>query len=93
MTKIVVDSLDEEDQKAGWELTEWMGDLDVMITQTDKAEPLSDANSAMYSKETYYYNRDTDDGNVAGRVPLKQDKAWHLTIISYNEEEEQSLIV
>ena len=50
-------------------------------------------NSALYSKETYYWNRDTDDGDLAGRVPVKKDTTWRLLLINYNKEQEQSIII
>ena len=49
--------------------------------------------SALYSKETFYWNRDTDDGDLAGRVPVKKDTTWRLLMINYNKDTEQSMII
>ena len=52
-----------------------------------------ESNSAIYSKETFYWNRDTDDGDLAGRVPVKKDVIWRLLMINYNKDTEQSMII
>ena len=45
----------------------------------------------MFKPETYYYNRDHDDGIVTGRVPVTHDKGWEVLMINYNPDEAQSL--
>ena len=63
------------------------------MTKLEGNAAYSDANSAIYSKETYYWNRDTDEGDLAGRVPVKKDTTWRLMMINYNKDTEQSMII
>ena len=63
------------------------------MTKLEGNAAYSDANSAIYSKETFYWNRDTDEGDLAGRVPVKKDTTWRLMMINYNKDTEQSMII
>ena len=63
------------------------------MTKLEGNAVYSKDNSALYSKETFYWNRDTDDGDLAGRVPVKENTTWKVLMINYNKEQDQSLII
>ena len=49
-------------------------------------------NSALYSTETYYYNAEAKDGDLAGRVMIDgPNDAWQVLLMNYAGEE-QSVI-
>ena len=72
---------------------EWQDDLFVSMTKLEGSANYDTSTSAIYSKETFYWNRDTDDGDLAGRVPVKKDTTWRLLMINYNKDTEQSMII
>ena len=72
-------------------MTEWQDDIFVQVIRTDAGTPLGPTNSAFFSKGSFYYSRETDDGDLAGRLPLTKDTDLHLVMINYSEDEEQSL--
>ena len=47
----------------------------------------------MYSAETFYWSRETKEGDAAGRVPVGDGQTYHMLLLNYSEEEDQSLIV
>ena len=63
------------------------------MTKLEGSAAYNTDTSALYSKETFYWNRDTDDGDLAGRVPVKKDTTWRLLMINYNKDTEQSMII
>ena len=88
------ETYDEDRYVAGWTMTEWESDLYVMMTKLEDGAAWDENNSAMYSKETYYYNnREGKNGDTTGRVPTKSNQKWQVLIFNYHEDEEQSLIV
>jgi len=46
----------DQDLKGAWTMDEWSNDIYVMITNLKDGATWNSSNSAMYSKETYYYN-------------------------------------
>ncbi len=75
-------------------MTEWTDDLFVMITNLKNDATWDASNSAMYSKETYYYNHSEDDkGDFTGRVPVTATSSWRLLILNYNEDEARTVKV
>lgn len=59
-----------EEMKGAFSATEWQDDVFVMFTRLPSDVGYSAANSAMYSKETFYWSRETKEGDWAGRVPV-----------------------
>ena len=47
-----------------------------MLTKLKDGAAWSDSNSALYSAETFYYNSESDDGDLAGRVLIETKDAW-----------------
>ena len=47
-----------------------------MLTKLKGSATYDDTNSALYSAETFYYNPESDDGDLAGRVLIETDEAW-----------------
>ena len=47
-----------------------------MLTKLKGSDTYDDTNSALYSAETFYYNPESDDGDLAGRVLIETDEAW-----------------
>ena len=47
-----------------------------MLTKLKAGATYDDTNSALYSAETFYYNAESDDGDLAGRVLIETDEAW-----------------
>ena len=62
-------------QKGGFTPTEWQ-EIDIMLTKLKDGATWSDSNSALYSAETFYYNSESDDGDLAGRVLIETKDAW-----------------
>jgi len=60
-----------EDMKGAFSATEWQDDVYVMFTRLDTDTAYKAANSAMFSKETFYWSRETKEGDWAGRVPVE----------------------
>lgn len=81
------------DKKGSWGLTEWEDNLYVMMTKLEDGAVWDASNSGLFSAETYYYSRDSDDGNIAGRIPLSSGNAWRVLILNYNTEGEESVVV
>ena len=75
--------------------TEWQDDLYVMFTRLDKEKDQQyDANtSAMYSAETFYWSRETKEGDAAGRIPVGDGQEYHVLMLNYSDKDDQSLIV
>ena len=74
--------------KGGFEFTEWQDDVYVMLTQLKRDTALNETNSKISSAETWYYNRNTKEGDWAGRLPVTEDKKWHLLMLNYDEKNE-----
>ena len=62
-----------------------------MLTKLKGSDTYDDTNSALYSAETFYYNPESDDGDLAGRVLIETDEAWQVLMMNY-EAKEQSVI-
>ena len=62
-------------QRGGFSPTEWQ-EIDIMLTKLKAGATWDNTNSALYSAETFYYNAESDDGDLAGRVLIETDEAW-----------------
>ena len=97
ITTVVLDDGVAEDAIASVGMTEWMDDIYIQVIRTAKVDEEGDpvvlnaSNSALYSPGSYYYSRETDDGDFAGRIPMEKKEALHLVMINYSDEETQSL--
>ena len=97
ITTVVLDDGVAEDAIASVGMTEWMDDIYIQVIRTDKVDAtgnpvvLNDSNSALFSSGSYYYSRETDDGDFAGRIPMEKKEALHLVMINYSDEDVQSL--
>ena len=78
-------------KKGFWGTTEWMDNVSIMMTKLKSDEVWDTENSALFSKETYFYNREHDDGDVTGRVPVTKDSNWELLMINYDATKESSI--
>ena len=63
------------------------------MTKLGQNEAYDDSNSALFSKQTYYYNREHEDGDITGRVPVTNDSNWELMMLNYDLSNAQSLII
>ena len=63
------------------------------MTKLEDGAEWDASNSALFSKETYYYNQETKEGDTAGRVPTKSNQKWQVLIFNNHDDDEQSLIV
>ena len=63
------------------------------MIRTPSGTALDNTNSALFSKGSYYYSRETEDGDFAGRVPIGKDEDLHVVMINYSADEEQSLMI
>jgi len=45
----------------------------------------------MSSSSTFYWNRDAKDGDLAGRVLVKQETTWVALFLNYNKLEPESI--
>ena len=77
-------------QRGGFSPTEWQ-EIDIMLTKLKAGTTWDNTNSALYSAETFYYNAESDDGDLAGRVLIETDEAWQVLMMNYAAEE-QSVI-
>ena len=77
----------------GFSLTEWDDEVYLMMTRLEDGATWDETNSGMYHKETYYYNREDDKGNFAGRVPVKDGTTWKLLFLNYDKENAQTVVV
>ena len=78
-------SMDKSITRAAWDNSEWGEDIYIDLTKLEDGAEWNDSNSAMYSAETYWYNRDTDDGDLAGRIPVKDNLRWMLVMLNYDK--------
>ena len=53
-----------------------------MMTKLEPGEEWGEENAAMFKKQTYYYNREHDDGDITGRVPVTKTKEWEVLFIN-----------
>ena len=74
-------------------MTEWQPNIYVQLIRTASGTALDTTNSALFSKGSYYYSRETDDGDFAGRVPIGKDEDLHVVMINYSETDDQSLYI
>ena len=51
----------------------------------------SNLNSHLYSADTYNYNPNAKDGDLAGRVLIEPDEAWQVLLLN-NKGEDQTII-
>ena len=64
-----------------------------MMTKLEDGAEWNTSNSGLFSAETYYYSRDSDDGNIAGRIPVSPGNTWRVLFLNYNTEGEESVVV
>ena len=67
-------------------LNQWGEDVDVSITRMANGAPFDENISALYSKETFYLNREAKDGDLTGAVPVKPGNSWMAVFINYDLE-------
>jgi len=85
---------DGEIKKGAFGVIEWGQDVDLMITRLDDGAVWSESNSAMFSPETFYFNREAKDGDIAGRVPVNAGTTtWNLLFLNYNSNDSQTIRV
>lgn len=74
-------------------MTEWNENISVMITKLEDGAIWDETNSGVYHEETFWYNPKTDDGDVAGRVPVKPGVTWKMLMLNYDSEAEEGVMV
>ena len=63
-----------------------------MLTRLEEGESYDATTSAMYSKQTFYWSRETKEGDQAGRIPVSKDQTYHVLLLNYNKEEAEEII-
>ena len=71
--------------------TEWQSDLYVSLTKLLKDDIFDKDTSQISYKNTFYWNREAKDGDLAGRVLVKPEETWTVLLINNNKEEEQQI--
>ena len=86
-----IKSADDVDSNVGFGATEWQEDLFVSLTRLAKDDDFDQDTSQISYKDTYYWNREAKDGDLAGRVLLKSEERWYALFVNNNKNEEQSI--
>ena len=71
--------------------TEWQSDLYVSLTKLLKDDIFDKDTSQISYTNTFYWNREAKDGDLAGRVLVKPEETWTVLLINNNKEEEQEI--
>ena len=80
--------------KGAFGIIEWGEDVYLMITRLDEGAIWSVENSAMFSEDTFHYNREAKDGDIAGRVPVAAGTTtWNLLFLNYNQSDSETIRV
>ena len=83
-----------DNARAGFSTTEWQEQIDVMMTKMTAADAdWKPDNSALFSKDTFYYNTEAKDGDIAGRVPVKKGEKWRVLMLNYDAQVSQSIVL
>ena len=82
-------------------MTEWQDDIFIQLMRFNKgkvddpADPATLYNAsttALYSKENFFLDRDNkENGDMSGRVPVSTKQVYHLVMLNYNAEKDQTL--
>lgn len=78
-------------KNGGFGASEWMDEIDVMLTLLEADDIYDNETSQMSSSSTFYWNRDAKDGDLAGRVLVKQETTWVALFLNYNKLEPESI--
>ena len=89
MTKI--SSAAGVDKNVGFGATEWQSDIFVSITSLEPNEDWDEDTSQISYKNTFYWNREAKDGDLAGRVLVKPYETWYALFVNNNKNEDQSI--
>ena len=89
--KTTIKAADGVTKNVGFGASEWQEDLFVTMTRLEGSEVFDEATSQISYKNTFYWNREAKDGDLAGRVLVKPEDEYTVLFINNNKEEEQSL--
>lgn len=84
--KIDIKAAADVTKNVGFGATEWESDLYVSMTKLLKDDSFDENTSQISYKDTYYWNREAKDGDLAGRVLVKPDDTWTVLFINNNKE-------
>ena len=79
------------DKNVAFGATEWQNDLFVSVTKLEEDDEWDGDTSQISYKNTFYWNREAKDGDLAGRVLVKTSDTWVALFVNNNKNEEQSL--
>ena len=79
------------DKNVGFGATEWEKDVFVSVTKLEEDDEFDGETSQISYKNTFYWNREAKDGDLAGRVLVKPTETWYALFVNNNKNEEQSL--
>ena len=75
-------------------MTEWHDKILIQLFRFEKGTALDATNSALYSKASFYYSRDnSDNGDIAGRIPVTNKQTYYVQMVNYDRENEHSLVL
>ena len=89
--KINIRSNTDVTKNVGFGATEWQSDLYVSLTKLEKDQEFDENTSQISYKNTFYWNREAKDGDLAGRVLVKPEETWTVLLVNNNKEEEQQI--
>jgi len=78
--------VDTEAKKGGFSFIEWQEDIFVSMTKLVGTATFDESNSALYTLDSYHYNREAKDGDIAGRVPVSEGTQWKVLMVNFDKE-------
>lgn len=86
MTEISLDADVPSTKKGAFSMTEWQDDIYIQLFRMDKTAAFDQSTALLATENTFRYDRETKQGDQAGRVPVKSDQKYQLVIINYGDE-------
>ena len=75
----------------GFGASEWQKDIFTTLTKLEEGEEFDGTTSQISYKNTFYWNREAKDGDVAGRVLVKPKETWYALFVNNNKNEDQTI--
>ena len=79
------------EKNVGFGAAEWQSDLFVSVTKLEEDDDWDEDTSQISYKNTFYWNREAKDGDLAGRVLVKPSETWYALFVNNNKNEDQSI--
>ena len=93
LTEVSLMNNAEGASKGAFDGIEWDDDVYVTLTKLSEGKDYDTSTSQQQSSETYYWNREHKDGDLAGRVPVNLNERVKLMMINYNKEAKSSIVL